>query len=69
MKVIHDAKALCDAGCFGLVLECVPAPVGAAVQRAVNIPVIGIGAGPDTAGQVRRNSVLKSESIFRMCWK
>ena len=41
-----------EAGCFGVVLECVPAVVGAAVTAALEIPTIGIGAGPDTSGQV-----------------
>lgn len=59
LKLIRDAKALCEAGCFGLVLECVPAPVGAAVQSAMDVPVIGIGAGPDTAGQVSMKNNLE----------
>lgn len=40
------------AGCFALVLECVPPPVGARIASAVDIPVIGIGAGKGTDGQV-----------------
>uniref|UniRef100_A0A061S4W5 3-methyl-2-oxobutanoate hydroxymethyltransferase n=1 Tax=Tetraselmis sp. GSL018 TaxID=582737 RepID=A0A061S4W5_9CHLO len=47
-----EALALQDAGCFGIVLECVPAVVGAAVTKALRIPTIGIGAGPHTSGQV-----------------
>lgn len=51
-ELVADAKALAEAGCFAVVLECIPAPVAAAVTRAVPIPTIGIGAGPDCDGQV-----------------
>mmetsp|Transcript_12360 Transcript_12360/g.31617 ORF Transcript_12360/g.31617 Transcript_12360/m.31617 type:complete len:410 (-) Transcript_12360:326-1555(-) len=50
--VVKEALALQEAGCFGIVLECVPAVVGAAVTHALDIPTIGIGAGPSTSGQV-----------------
>lgn len=50
--MIKEAKALEAAGCFSLVLECVPALVAAALTREVNIPTIGIGAGGGTSGQV-----------------
>jgi hypothetical protein len=52
LSVLQQAKALEQAGCFALVLECVPAPIAAAVTAAVKIPTIGIGAGPATSGQV-----------------
>ena len=52
VKLLDDAKALAEAGCFAIVLECIPAPVAAAVTRAVAVPTIGIGAGPDCDGQV-----------------
>lgn len=52
MEVVRSAQRLEDAGCFALVLECVPAPVAAAVTRAVSVPTIGIGAGPACSGQV-----------------
>jgi 3-methyl-2-oxobutanoate hydroxymethyltransferase len=52
MRIIEDAKALEDAGVFSIILEAVPAPLGALVAEAVRVPVIGIGAGPDVDGQV-----------------
>ena len=51
-RMLEDALALEDAGCFSLVLEAVPAPVAARVTKALEIPTIGIGAGADTDGQV-----------------
>jgi 3-methyl-2-oxobutanoate hydroxymethyltransferase len=51
-QIIDDAKALEDAGVFSMILEAVPAPLGKLVAEAVNVPVIGIGAGPDVDGQV-----------------
>ncbi len=51
-KVLTDAIALADAGCFSLVLEKIPAKLAAAVSAKVKIPVIGIGAGSEVDGQV-----------------
>jgi len=51
-QIIDDAKALEDAGVFSIILEAVPAPLGKLVAESVNVPVIGIGAGPDVDGQV-----------------
>lgn len=51
-QLIEDAKALEEAGCFGIVLECVPSVVAAAVTKAVSIPIMGIGAGPQVDCQV-----------------
>lgn len=51
-RIRDEARRLTDAGCFGIVLELVPAPLAAEVTRAVAVPTIGIGAGPDTDGQV-----------------
>jgi len=50
--LLEDAKALGGAGCFALVLECVPTQVAELVTRTVHIPTIGIGAGPGCDGQV-----------------
>ncbi len=51
-KLRNQALALAGAGCFALVLEAIPAKVAAEVSRALTIPTIGIGAGPDVDGQV-----------------
>ena len=51
-QIIDDAKALEEAGVFSIILEAVPAPLGKMVAESVNVPVIGIGAGPDVDGQV-----------------
>jgi len=51
-KLIEDAKALEKAGCFSLVLECVPKGVAKSLTEAVKIPVLGIGAGPYVDCQV-----------------
>jgi 3-methyl-2-oxobutanoate hydroxymethyltransferase len=50
--VVQQAAALQAAGCFAVVLECVPGPVAAAVTRQLRIPTIGIGAGAGCSGQV-----------------
>jgi len=50
--LLDDALALERAGCFAIVLEAMPAPVAAAITRAVTIPTIGIGAGVHCDGQV-----------------
>jgi 3-methyl-2-oxobutanoate hydroxymethyltransferase len=52
MEVVQDALGLQDAGCFAIVFEAVPAELTAMVMPRIEIPVIGIGAGPDTDGQV-----------------
>jgi 3-methyl-2-oxobutanoate hydroxymethyltransferase len=51
-KLMEDAKLLDEVGCFGMVLEKIPADLAKRVSQSVDIPTIGIGAGPDTDGQV-----------------
>lgn len=51
-KLMDDAKMLEEIGCFGMVLEKIPASLAAQVARMVSIPVIGIGAGGGVDGQV-----------------
>ena len=51
-KLLSDAKALDEAGCFGITLEKVPAALAKTVTESINGITIGIGAGPYTDGQV-----------------
>ena len=51
-RLISDALALQDAGCFAIVLEKIPAELAKMVSEKLNIPTIGIGAGPHCDGQV-----------------
>jgi 3-methyl-2-oxobutanoate hydroxymethyltransferase len=51
-QLVEDALALERAGCFAVVLECIPAPVAARITEALSVPTIGIGAGPSCDGQV-----------------
>ena len=52
IRLKEDAKLLEEAGCFGLVLEKIPAKLATEVAQSVSIPVIGIGAGDGVDGQV-----------------
>jgi 3-methyl-2-oxobutanoate hydroxymethyltransferase len=52
LRVLEDALAVQEAGCFAVVLEAVPAEVASLVTRKLSIPTIGIGAGNGTSGQV-----------------
>ncbi|XP_028787762.1 3-methyl-2-oxobutanoate hydroxymethyltransferase 2, mitochondrial-like [Neltuma alba] len=52
VKVVEAALAFQEAGCFSIVLECVPPPVAAPATAALQIPTIGVGAGPFCSGQV-----------------
>jgi 3-methyl-2-oxobutanoate hydroxymethyltransferase len=51
-RMIEDARSLESAGADALLLECVPNALGAAIRDAVQVPVIGIGAGPQVDGQI-----------------
>jgi 3-methyl-2-oxobutanoate hydroxymethyltransferase len=50
--LMADANALAEIGAFAIVLELVTPPVARAITRAVSIPTIGIGSGPDCDGQI-----------------
>jgi len=52
IKLINDARAVQDAGCFAVVLEMVPTPIAKAVSERLEIPTIGIGAGNVCDGQI-----------------
>jgi len=52
LELVADAKALAAAGCFAIVLEGVPDEVARMITDSVDVPTIGIGAGPGTDGQV-----------------
>ena len=51
-QMVNDAKALQEAGADLVLLECIPAKLGARITQELHVPVIGIGAGPDTDGQI-----------------
>jgi 3-methyl-2-oxobutanoate hydroxymethyltransferase len=51
-KLLRDARSAQEAGAFSIVLECIPAALAKKVTAALDIPTIGIGAGPDCDGQV-----------------
>jgi 3-methyl-2-oxobutanoate hydroxymethyltransferase len=52
MRVLDDALAVQEAGCFAVVIEAVPAEVAALVTKKLSVPTIGIGAGNGCSGQV-----------------
>ena len=51
-QILGDAKVLEEAGVFSVVLECVPNSLARRITKSLRIPTIGIGAGPNTDGQV-----------------
>lgn len=51
-RLLQEAKQLEAAGCFALVLECIPHTLAKEISKTLSIPTIGIGAGKDTDGQV-----------------
>ncbi|HVE51656.1 MAG TPA: 3-methyl-2-oxobutanoate hydroxymethyltransferase [Casimicrobiaceae bacterium] len=51
-SLVEDTRRLCDAGAALIVVECVPRALGVKLAQASSVPTIGIGAGPDCAGQV-----------------
>ena len=51
-KMLTDARILEAAGAFAIVLECIPPKLAGEITRKVGIPTIGIGAGPETDGQI-----------------
>jgi 3-methyl-2-oxobutanoate hydroxymethyltransferase len=51
-QMTKDAKALEAAGADVVLLECIPAQLGAQITQELQVPVIGIGAGPETDGQI-----------------
>jgi 3-methyl-2-oxobutanoate hydroxymethyltransferase len=52
LKVLEDALAVQEAGCYAVVLEAVPAEIAALITKKLSIPTIGIGAGNGCSGQV-----------------
>jgi 3-methyl-2-oxobutanoate hydroxymethyltransferase len=51
-RITDDARAIADAGAFGIVLECLPAALASSITSLVHVPTIGIGAGSACDGQV-----------------
>lgn len=49
---MDDARAITEAGVFGIVLECVPAALAKKISQSVSVPTIGIGAGAGCDGQI-----------------
>lgn len=51
-QLLQDARAVEEAGAFSVVLECIPTPIATKITEEIDIPTIGIGAGPECSGQV-----------------
>ena len=67
-KLVSDAQLLDQAGCFGIVLEKVPAELAARVTSLVKCPTIGIGAGAGTDGQVLVVDDMLGKPTDRCSW-
>lgn len=50
-RILNDVVAFSNAGVFGLILECIPSHLGAIITQSIEIPTLGIGAGPSCDGQ------------------
>ena len=65
-RLLEDAKILEEAGAFAIVLEKIPADLSREISRTIDIPTIGIGAGPDGDGQILvTHDILGLFEIFR----
>jgi 3-methyl-2-oxobutanoate hydroxymethyltransferase len=65
-RIIRDARALEEAGCYAVVLECIPAELARVITGQLSIPTIGIGAGPYCDGQVLVvNDLLGLDDAFK----
>jgi 3-methyl-2-oxobutanoate hydroxymethyltransferase len=51
-QIVRDARSLEAAGCYAIVLECIPVELGRTISAQIRVPTIGIGAGPHCDGQV-----------------
>lgn len=65
-KIIEEAKIAESIGCYGLLLECIPAELAKKITESVSIPTIGIGAGVDCDGQVLVLQDMLGMSGFKM---
>lgn len=65
-KIIEEAKIAESIGCFGILLECIPAELAKRITESVSIPTIGIGAGVDCDGQVLVLQDMLGLSGFKM---
>ena len=74
-QMLRDAQALEGAGADIVLLECIPAQLGAQITKELHVPVIGIGAGPDTDGQISCSTTCStsppgaSRSSRRISWQ
>jgi 3-methyl-2-oxobutanoate hydroxymethyltransferase len=65
-RLLRDARDLEEAGCFAIVIECIPAELARIISGQLSIPTIGIGAGPHCDGQVLVvNDLLGLDGAFR----